>query len=86
MTVDEMVGWHHQLNGYKFEQTPGDGKGQGSLVCYRPWVCRESDTTEQLNSNGRHSRESSKALVKRTWHSPIHIILNSQQNKYLMIK
>ena len=46
----------------------------------------ESDTTEQLNSNGRHSRESSKALVKRTWHSPIHIILNSQQNKYLMIK
>ena len=33
---DEMVGWHHQLNGHKFEQTPGDGEGQGSLVCCQP--------------------------------------------------
>ena len=33
MTEDEMVGWHHQLNGHEFEQTPGDGGGQGSLVC-----------------------------------------------------
>ena len=73
-------------NGYKFEQIPGDSKGQGSLVCYSPWVCKESDMTEQLNSNGRYSRESSKALVKSTRHSPIYIILNSQQNKYPMIK
>ena len=35
-TEDEMVGWHHQLNGYKFEQTPGDGEGHGSLACYSP--------------------------------------------------
>ena len=34
MTEDEMVGWHHQLNGHEFEQTPGDGEGQGGLVCY----------------------------------------------------
>ena len=37
MTEDEMVGWHHQLNGLKFEQTPGDGEQQGSLVCCSPW-------------------------------------------------
>jgi len=32
-TEDEMVGWHHQLNGHEFEQTLGDSEGQGSLVC-----------------------------------------------------
>ena len=51
MTEDEMVGWYHQLNGHEFEQAPGDSKGQGSLVCCSPWGCKESDTTEQLNSN-----------------------------------
>ena len=42
---DEMVGWHHRLNGHEFEQTLGDGEGQGSLVCCRPWGHKESDTT-----------------------------------------
>ena len=37
MTEGEMVGWHHQLNRHKFEQTPGDGEGQGSLACCSPW-------------------------------------------------
>ena len=37
MTEDEMVGWHHQLKGHEFEQAPGDGEGQGSLVCCTPW-------------------------------------------------
>ena len=37
MTEDEMVGWHHQLNAHEFEQTPGDGEGQGSLACCSPW-------------------------------------------------
>ena len=46
---DEMVGWHHQLNEHKFEQTPGDCEGQGSLACYSPWGRKELDTTEQLN-------------------------------------
>ena len=50
-TEDEMVGWHHRLNGREFEQTPGDGEGQGSLVRCSPWSCKESDTTEQLNKN-----------------------------------
>ena len=51
MTEEEVVAWHHQLNGHEFEQTLGDGKGQGSLVCCSPWGCRESDMTEQLNNN-----------------------------------
>ena len=49
MTEDEMVGWHHGLNGHEFEQTWGDSEGQGSLACCNPWGCKESDTTERLN-------------------------------------
>ena len=49
MTEDEMVGWHHQLNAHEFEQAPGVGDGQGSLVCCSPWGCKELDMTEQLN-------------------------------------
>ena len=48
-TEDEMVGWHHQLNGHKFEQALGVGDGQGSLACYSPWGHKESDMTEWLN-------------------------------------
>ena len=40
MTEDEMVGWHHQLDGYEFEQVLGVGNGQGSLACCSPWVAR----------------------------------------------
>ena len=46
MTEDEMVEWHHQFNEHEFEQTVGDGEGQGSLVCFFPWGCKELDTTE----------------------------------------
>ena len=42
-TEDEMVGWHHRLNGYESEQTPGDSEGQGSLACCSPWDCKELD-------------------------------------------
>ena len=45
MTEDEMVGWHHQLNGHEFEQAPRVGDGQGSLACCIPWSHKESDTT-----------------------------------------
>ena len=45
-TKDEIVGWHHWINGHEFEQTPGDSEGQGSLAC-----CEELDMTEQLNNN-----------------------------------
>ena len=49
MTEDEMVGWHHQLNGHEFEETLGVGDRQGGLACYNPWRLKESDTTEGLN-------------------------------------
>ena len=49
MTEDEMIGWHHRLNGHEFEQAPGDGEGQGSLECYSPWGCKKSDMIEQLS-------------------------------------
>ena len=46
MTEDEMVGWHHHLDGHEFEQALGVGGGQGNLVCCSPWGCKESDMTE----------------------------------------
>ena len=49
MTEDEMVGWHHLLDGHEFEQTPGGGDGQGRLACCRPWGGKELDTTERVN-------------------------------------
>ena len=51
MTEDEMVGWHHRLNGHEFEQAPEDGKAQGSLVGFSPWSRKQLDTTQQLNDN-----------------------------------
>ena len=50
-TEDQMVGWHHLLNGREFEHTPGDRERQGSLVCCSPWGCKESDTSWRLNDN-----------------------------------
>ena len=50
--TEDMVGWHHQLNGHDFEQAPNDGcEGQGSLVCCSSRGRKESNTTERLNSN-----------------------------------
>ena len=54
MTEDELVGWHHQLNGHEFEQAPGGGERQGSMACYSPWGCRELDTTEWLKNNNKN--------------------------------
>ena len=50
-TEDELVGWHHRLNGHEFEQTQGDNEGQGSLACCNLWDRKESNMTEQLNNN-----------------------------------
>ena len=49
MTEDEMVGWHHWLDGHEFEQALGVGDGQGSLACCSPWGRKELDMTERLN-------------------------------------
>ena len=56
-TEDEVVGWHHQLNGREFEWTLGVGDGHGSLACCGPWGCKESDTTERLNWTELNSKE-----------------------------
>ena len=52
-TKDEIVGWHHQLNGHEFEQALGDNEGQGSLACFSLWAHKELDTTEQLKNNNK---------------------------------
>ena len=49
-----MVGWYHRLNGHEFEQTPGDGDGQGSLECCSPWGRKELDMTERPNDKTCH--------------------------------
>ena len=49
MTEDEIVGWHHRLDGHEYEQALGVGDGQQNLVCYSLWDCKKSDMTERLN-------------------------------------
>ena len=58
MTEDEVVGWHHCLNGHEFEQTLGDSEGQGSLACYSPWGHKESDMIQQLKNNTKSMTKS----------------------------
>ena len=77
MTEDEMVGWHHQLNGHEFQQALGDGKGQEGLACCSPWGRKQSDTTEQLNNNKigtsplRNCQLSGRVKVEARWDSKI---------------
>ena len=66
MTEDEMVRWHHWLNGHEFEQAPGVGDGQGSLECCSPWGCKELDTTEWLNSNNKYYEKILSVNIKLT--------------------
>ena len=54
VTEDEMFEWHHHLSGHEIEQTLGFSEGKGSLVCYCPWVHKESDTTERLNNSNKY--------------------------------
>ena len=53
-TEDEMVGWHHWLDGYEFEQIPGDSEGQGSLAHCNPWGCKELDMSWWLKNNSNN--------------------------------
>ena len=57
MAKDEMVEWHHRLNGHKFEQTLGDSEGQGSLACCSPWGHKEMDMNERLNNDNKRRTE-----------------------------
>ena len=54
MTEDDMVGWHHQLNGHEFEQALRVGDGQEGLVCYSPWGCKESVRHDLANEQQQH--------------------------------
>ena len=49
--ASETLGQHHRCNGHELGQTPGDGEGQGGLVCCSSWGCKESDTTGRLNNS-----------------------------------
>ena len=64
MTEDEMVGWHHRLNGHEFEPTPGDSEGEGSLACCSPWGHKKLDTTEELSL---HTCSWNRVRVRETW-------------------
>ena len=65
MTEDEMVGWHHRLDGHKFEQALGGSEGWGSLACCSPWGRKQLDTTERLNNNNKKLTELRRLLKKK---------------------
>ena len=73
MTEDEMIGWHHWLNGHEFEQALGVGDGQGILVCCSPWGCKELETTEWLNWTDNF------LYINRTWAHicPLYLFLST---------
>ena len=64
MTEDEMVGWHHRLDGHEFEQARGVGDGQGSLACCSPWGRKESDVTELTDWKSQSQRPTRKRNKK----------------------
>ena len=64
MTEDEMIGWHHRLNEYEFEQIPGIGDGQGSLACCSPWGHKESEVTEWLHLHFSCAISAAKQVLK----------------------
>ena len=65
-----MVEWHHQLHEYEFEQTPGDGEGQGGLVCCSPWSHKETDMTEQLNNYNIMLQAHLVYFLPHSWNHP----------------
>ena len=71
-TEDEMVGWHHRLEGHEFELALGVGEWQGSPVCCSPWGCKESDMTELLNWTEIFSCPA--PFVERTIFSVLHYL------------
>ena len=82
MTEDEMVGWHHWLNGHEFEQAPGVGDGQGSLICYSPWGHRrvQHDWVTELNWVASHKPQAACHILDLT---NSHLSFFPQENNYL---
>ena len=81
MTEDETVGWHRWLDGHEFEQTPGDGEEQGSLVLCSPWGLKESDTTERVNNDNA----TSEGYLQRTEILPDFSDLDKHTHFFLML-
>ena len=69
-TEDEMVGWHHRLNGHEFGKTPGDTEGRRCLVCWGPWGHKELDMTLQLNNSNVSyiSKKNDSCFLCVPWH------------------
>ena len=65
-TEDEMSGWHHQLSGHESEQTPGENKGQGNLVCCSPWGHKESDRLSDCTTT-THNISQQLYFDKKRW-------------------
>ena len=76
-TEDEMVGWHHQLDGHEFEQAPGVSDGQGSLVCCSPRGCKESDMTERLNWTEVSRKLKINQASREAWYAAVHGVTKS---------
>ena len=73
-----MVGWHHRLNGHKFEQTPGDSEEQETPACCSPWGRKESDTTEQRNNKTVTCQASlSMGSPRQEYWSGLHLLLQA---------
>ena len=91
MTEDEMVGWHHWLNGHEFEKSLGVGDGQESLTCCSPWGLKKSDTIEWLNwvtdllniktVGWKWQNEAKSKITEKIKLNLVHVILLSQENK-----
>ena len=73
MTEDEMVVWHHRVDGHEFEQIPRGGEGQGGLVYYNLWGRKELDTTEQLNTSKFQCQRNIGLLIQITL--PIQLLI-----------
>ena len=86
-TEDEMIGWHHWLNGYEFEQALGVGDGEGSLACCSPWGHKESDTTKRPNlTEALETRRLIKIIAKTWFQSWIQNIHNNMLLKHWKIR
>ena len=76
MTEDEIIGWHHWLDGREFEQAPRFGDGQGSLACCSPWVHNKSDMTEQLNWTELRDKDGCCIMIKGSTQEEDTVIIN----------
>jgi len=87
-TEDEMVGYHHWLNGHEFEQALGDREGQGSLVCCSLWGCKESDMPEWLNNNSyfyQNINAENSHVLSLHWYFNLRLWILSQKASILSV-